>query len=156
MEHHLMSTTCPACHHSDAHTALIGCLHQDGTTFCDCQSTWSMAQERFQPKTIEDAHQERDAAMAQVQEHTDPTWATKTEAIIRALVADGDFTADDVWDDLAKAGVTAPHEPRALGPILKRLIRAKVIQPMGYTESRRRHGAPIRVYTRTYSGSHTA
>lgn len=136
------TNTCPTCGHMDTHTPMIGCLHADGTSFCDCTTNWTA------PKTHADARRERDAAMAQVHQGTDPVWAAAAEqAVVVMLRADnGYFTADDVWDALTTANVPAPREPRALGPILRRLANDGTIQATGFTESRRRHGAPVRVY----------
>lgn len=129
---------CPTCGHPDTHSALVGCLNVEG---CDCSASWAP------PKTLEDAHQERDAAMAQVSAGTSPEWKTEAEKAVTALATRGeDFTPDDVWDYLTEREVTAPREPRALGPILKRLSNANVIRAKGFTESRRRHGSPVRVY----------
>lgn len=134
-------TVCPSCGHADAHTPLIGCLHSAGNTFCPCEAAWTP------PKTIRQAHAERDEAMARAEQGTDPAWAEQAERAVRDLAAVTAFTPDDVWDRLHHLGVQPPREPRALGPILKRLAKDKVIRPGGFTESRRRHGAPVRIYT---------
>lgn len=146
---------CPTCGHSEQHTALIGCLYQDGYVFCDCSSTWSLAQARVpQPKTLQDAHRERDAAMAQVDANADSAWKEAAWTTILALMdAMEAFTADDVWDALAAARVTPPREPRALGPILRNMIQVGLIEAHGYAQSRRRHGSPIRIYSRTYGSN---
>lgn len=149
-----MTTTCPTCNHPDQHTALIGCLHQDGLNFCDCQSTWSAADSVPIVKTLADAHRERDAAMAQVDANADTRWKDSAWTTILALMNTGDsFTADDVWDALAADKVTPPREPRALGPILRGMIRSGLIEANGFAQSRRRHGSPIRIYSRNYGSN---
>lgn len=136
------ANTCPFCGHQDTHTPMIGCLHADGTTFCDCMATWAA------PKTLDTARKERDRAMVQVGQASDSTWVREAATVIRDLATAGvgPFSADDVWNNLEAKGITAPREPRALGPVLKRLTQAQVIQPEGYVPSVRRHCAPVRSY----------
>lgn len=111
-----------------------------------------MSTKKRPPKTLAQAHQERDQAMAQVEEASSPDWVTEATRATRDLAAltqgqgAAPFTPDDVWDLLETRGVEPPREPRALGPILKRLTKAAAIRPVGFTESRRRHGAPVRMY----------
>ena len=105
---------CPSCGHAREHSPLIGCLYQDGQTFCDCQATWEP------PKTHATARAERDEAMERVQRTTDPDWATAAHQAVAdlALGSPNGFTSDDVWDVLRVRNVTPPQEPRALGPVL--------------------------------------
>lgn len=81
-------------------------------------------------------------------------WADHAENAVRELVALGknfgptheQFTSDDVWELLAMDEIPSPPEPRALGPVMQRMIREKLITPVGYAESRRRHGGIVRTY----------
>ena len=72
------------------------------------------------------AIQNRNAAVTQVAANTQPTWA---EVAYRATkwVAENHytFTSDDVWDAVIKyyPSVTT-HEPRAMGPVLMKAVRA--------------------------------
>lgn len=134
------ATTCPTCDHDATHSPLVGCLAMD----CDCEAAWS------RPKTMADAVAERDEAMERVSTTTDPTWATHATRAINHLAvetaASGGFTADDVWDLLARVGAPECHEPRALGPLLRGMVREGVIDIDGWASSRRRHASPIRRY----------
>jgi hypothetical protein len=132
-------TPCANCTHASYHSPIVGCLAED----CTCEDY------QASPKTITDAHAERDEAMGRAQQGTEPDWAEAAITAIRDLRDDRPtFTPDDVWDLLTERKVRPPREPRALGPILKAMANgpAATIRPVGFVESRRRHGAPIRVY----------
>ena len=93
----------------------------------------------------------RDKAIAQVATNTDPTWATDIENIITRLATDT-FTTDDIWQAATDANLTMPHEPRALGAILHRLARRRIIVATNqYVPSLRPacHRRPIRVWRKT-------
>lgn len=134
--------TCTTCGHDTKHTPLVGCLEID----CDC------TEELAWTKTLEQARQERDASLDQVERGTDPDWANQAEAVVLDLAARerdgyaGEFSGDEVWHALKAREVPAPREPRALGPILKRLTNAGKITPSGFKESTRRKGSPVRTY----------
>lgn len=134
------NTTCPACHHPDQHSPMAGCLWQDAVQFCDCTHAWTP------PKTTAQAQAETDAAVAQVDENADAAWQEQAANAVRVLAIGGTFTPDDVWEWLTAQGVPAPREPRALGPVIRRALEARIIHATGYSTSRRRHGAVIRVY----------
>ena len=73
-------------------------------------------------------------------------WANK--AVARASL-DGHFTTDDVWDWLDTWGVDAPHEPRALGAVMRNFARSNRITTTGeYVKSTRIecHGRPVAVW----------
>lgn len=62
-----------------------------------------------------------------------------------------EITTDDVWQRLADQGVDPPHEPRAIGPVMRRAVADGVIVSTDrYVRSRRpvHHRAPLRVYRR--------
>ncbi len=55
------------------------------------------------------------------------------------------FTTDDVW----KAGLLKPDEPRALGPVMMSLERDGIIAPTHHfktTAQPSRNGAPVRLW----------
>lgn len=80
----------------------------------------------------------RDNAILQVDAHADPAWKAIAEEIVYELAqADRPFTTDDVWRELTKRGTGGPHEPRAMGAIMRRLQGQGVIKTMegGYQRS---------------------
>lgn len=142
-------SNCPDCTHPKTdHSPMVGCLRMardaEGTAHpesCDCDRSFR------EDKPREQMTAERDQAMGQAQQGTDPDWEAKATQVVHALAQSGqDFTPDTVWVKLEEQRVAPPREPRALGPILKRLAKADVIRAKGFTESHRRHGAPVRIY----------
>lgn len=138
-----MSTTdptCSTCHHQALdHTNIrdIGCTVEG----CPCSTR------RRDVQTLAD-DAATSAAIAQVDDHADAGWVLAATGAVMELANTGDpFTTDDVWEVLAAAGEPEPREPRALGPIIQRLVKASTIYAIGYTASRRRHQAIIRIYT---------
>lgn len=90
---------------------------------------------------------ERDAALAQVEAATEPDWAMMADDVVMTLALAGEpFSSDDVWEALSDLEVTAPREPRAMGPVMRRMIVANVITATGFAISRRRHGGTVRMY----------
>lgn len=71
--------------------------------------------------TLFDAAREaRDAGMAQVDEHADPAWKDYArDWILAYLRTHPTMFTDDLW----AAGLTKPHQMRALGPIILSLAR---------------------------------
>jgi hypothetical protein len=134
--------TCPDCDHlKGGHSPMVGCLTMEDGDPCDCDRSFR------EDKSREQMTAERDQAMGQAQQGTDPGWKVEAAATVRHLARRGaDFTPDDVWVRLEELRIPPPREPRALGPILKRLANADVIRAKGFTESNRRHGAPVRIY----------
>lgn len=97
------------------------------------------------------ATEARDEALRRVATNTDPTWATDIENIITRLATDT-FTTDDIWQAATDANLDMPHEPRALGAILHRLARRRIIVATNqYVPSLRPacHRRPIRVWRKT-------
>lgn len=95
----------------------------------------------------------RDEAIARVARHAaDPWQAAAYDAIHWCAVTMEDFTTDDVWERLHRQGITGPHEPRALGAVMRRavadgMIRAadKMPRPSQRPET---HRNPKRVWER--------
>lgn len=101
-------------------------------------------------KSCQVCHAAADAAatekIAQAVDHADQDWLAMADILLRQAARLGiDFTTDEVMEQLAASGVTT-HEPRALGGVVRRLIRSGVIVQVGWTRSRRRHSSPIPVY----------
>jgi hypothetical protein len=94
--------------------------------------------------TREQAAQEGRAEQARAELAADPAWLdTARKAVVELAARVDTFTTDDVWE----AGLAKPREPRALGPVIRRLINEGAITGTGaYVPSSYRHGAPIPVY----------
>ena len=93
------------------------------------------------------ARTERDEALARVEAGTDPNWAMMAEESVASLARSGKpFSSDDVWEALNSLRVEAPREPRAMGPVMRRMIVDNVITATGFAISRRRHGGTVRMY----------
>lgn len=96
--------------------------------------------------TLWDAFAAADEAIKRVDENADEGWKRAAERSVWEWSQTGShFTTDDVMDSLAALGVTT-HDNRALGPVMRRMIRNNTIIEVGMTRSRRRHGARIPVY----------
>lgn len=102
-------------------------------------------------KTRAVAASERDAAMAAVDGHdADTAWRAWVWRWIAELVPGQQFIGDDVWTATEAAGVAPPHDPRALGPLVKRAQVVGIIVPTGqYRQSPRRHLSPVMLWERT-------
>ena len=100
--------------------------------------------------TLFDAMAERDAAVSKVEGNTDSNWLRAANQAVEWLAKSrvNGFTTDDVWEQLDKMGMTGQvHDNRALGPVMSRCARSKIIVATGqYAPSLRRHCAPIKVW----------
>lgn len=87
----------------------------------------------------------RDAAMRRVDQHADPDWKTRAQTVAQHVArTQATFTADDLWAHIEK-----PREPRALGPVMKRLVKEGFAEPTGrHIPSRipEHHRCPLREY----------
>jgi len=74
-------------------------------------------------------------------------WNDAIDKIITRLARVNDeFTADDVWERVPEE-LQGMADPRTLGPIMKKAEKSKVIKATKrYVTSRRRRGAPVRVW----------
>jgi len=101
-------------------------------------------------RTLFDAMAERDAAVSKVESNTDSNWLRAAETVIKMLAKSrvNGFTTDDVWERLDAMGMTGQvHDNRALGPVMLRCARSKIIVATDkYAPSVRRHCAPIKVW----------
>jgi hypothetical protein len=100
----------------------------------------------FDPAQAAEAANE---ALAKVEAHADPDWKDRARGIIHELArVRVEFTTDDVWKELALAGVET-HEPRALGALMREAAGAHIIAATDrYRPSARVacHGRPVRVW----------
>ena len=96
--------------------------------------------------TLWDTMAAADEAIQRVDENADEGWKrAATQVVWDWSRTTSHFTTDDVMDSLDGLGVKT-HDNRALGPVMRRMIRSNVITEVGMTRSRRRHGARIPVY----------
>jgi hypothetical protein len=86
--------------------------------------------------------------MARVEEAADDGWKDRAwDALMRRAADRHHFTTDDIWDDLDG---DIPREPRALGPLVMRAVRAGLIADTGaMAPSRRRHHTKQTVWAGT-------
>jgi hypothetical protein len=101
------------------------------------------------------AESSRDEALDRVDAAASDEWKDQARRAVWWLANNRrDFTVDDVWERLERLGVRSPQEPRALGPVLMRAVRAGAIRDTGQmAKSRRRHGTKITVYALNPKGT---
>lgn len=92
----------------------------------------------------------RDKALTAVEYNTDPEWQTPAEQAIAWLARSREtFTTDDVWQHLYQHGHTFPHEPRAMGALMRNAARAGLITASDRVIPSQRpecHRRPVRVW----------
>ena len=98
--------------------------------------------------TIFDAIRERDQAIASIDANTVETFKQcARQAILNVGRMRPHFTSDHVWDWLQTHDSVQAHDNRALGAVMSKLHKDKLIRPTGdYVPSKRRHMSPIRVW----------
>jgi len=98
------------------------------------------------------ATEAKEKAIAQVATATNPEWFAECYRIVVATATNtNEFTTDDIWQALADAKLPTPHEPRAIGAVLRHAAANKLIRPTDrYRPSQRVacHARPIRVWTK--------
>ena len=89
-----------------------------------------------------------DEAVKRVGGNMDPDWRVAALAAVRSACEKySEFTTDDVWNILRKT--EAPHEPRAMGAIMRAAVKAGICEATDeYRMSRRVacHRRPLRVW----------
>lgn len=92
----------------------------------------------------------RDNALRRVAHNVDTTWATAAERAIHTVAArQPSLTSDDVWQLLQTWNVAPPHEPRAMGAMMKRAQKQGWIKPTSTFKPTTRvqaHSSPTRVW----------
>lgn len=79
-----------------------------------------------------------DDALQRVEEHADPDWKTTAYDVLVGLARrDGEWTTDDFWLAMrAQHPTVTTHEPRALGALIRRLLRDGLVEKTGrFSES---------------------
>ena len=95
--------------------------------------------------------QARDEAMQQVDDHADTSWKGKALAAVLHIAEHGDeVTTDEVWAALEKwYPHLRTHEPRAMGPVMRRAAGLGLIERTERTTLSVRpenHRRPVRVW----------
>lgn len=98
------------------------------------------------------ANDAKEEAIAHVGINADPAWITTCYNIIVAVAFNKQrFTSDDVWAELDKSKIEAPHEPRALGAVLKQVAKEGLIRATDEWVPSKRvacHARPVRCWER--------
>lgn len=94
------------------------------------------------------AQEIRDSQLARVDGAASDEWKDfARRAIWHCATTMTEFTVDDVWARLEEVGATSPTEPRALGPIVMKAMRAGAIEDTGRMDrSTRRNASKITIY----------
>lgn len=78
--------------------------------------------------TLDEARVSRDAGIKRVDDNASSAWIAAASAFLLAYCR----THETVFcDDLWRAGLEPPHEARALGPVMQRAVRKKIIERSG-------------------------
>jgi hypothetical protein len=97
--------------------------------------------------TLFDAEEARDEAIARVERNAPEGWVQRAKEVTERVAASSfEFTTDDVW---AALGDDRPHEPRALGAVMKSMAKDGTIRTTGeYRKSSRTdcHARPVAVW----------
>ena len=93
-----------------------------------------------------EAREKRDVAIRTVEDAGDTEWQRSAYALGHQIARElPEFTSDEFW----RRGLSKPREPRALGPVLLSLQRARVIEStdrLVNTAQVLRNAAPVRVW----------
>lgn len=100
----------------------------------------------FDIRNVRIAQAQKTAAVDRVEAHY-AAWCDLAEAAVMQVIGDGrcEFTTDDVWALLPPMAV----EPRAMGAVMRRLVKAGHIRSTGrWAQSERTacHRRPVRVW----------
>jgi hypothetical protein len=92
----------------------------------------------------------RDKAINAAERGAPITWVTPAEIAIAYLAKTREhFTTDDVWEHLHQRGHEFPHEPRAMGALMRNAARAGLITATDRVTPSQRpecHRRPIRIW----------
>ena len=92
----------------------------------------------------------KEEAIARVEVNASRAWLDAAwDALLWACRGLAEMTSDDVWDRLWDRNVPAPHEPRALGPVMRRAGREGLLRPTSTfrpSAMPQNHRRPVRVY----------
>ena len=97
-----------------------------------------------------DAPSAKIIALRKVEAHADPAWLDIATFGVKQLAVTQDvFTTDEVWEWLDRNTPLRPHEPRAMGAVMKKVAAEGVIEASGlYQQSAREecHNRPVMIW----------
>ena len=97
-----------------------------------------------------EAETAKSEALERVEANADPSWKKQAMTIVKQLASSrSEFTTDDVWEALFQADVDMPHEPRALGAMMRNCAHeGRIVATDRYVPSARIacHRRPVRVW----------
>lgn len=95
-----------------------------------------------------EARQARDEALSHVEIRSAAWRAVAMEYLVHYARHHSRMTSEDLWGVLWDAGIGAPEEPRAMGPVMLKAVALDYLKPLGYVPGRRvaAHGRPVREY----------
>lgn len=89
-------------------------------------------------------------AIQQAEDHADHDWLYDAFNAVQQLAQHrATLSTDDVWKYLNDRSLTSTHEPRALGAIMRRAAKEKIIRKTGtYATSKRAecHNRPVMIW----------
>lgn len=96
------------------------------------------------------ATEAKDEAITRVGHNADPQWVTACyNTIVQIAFNKQRFTTDDVWDALDRAKVATPHEPKAIGAVLRQAAKDGLIYATDDHKPSARvacHARPLRIW----------
>lgn len=103
--------------------------------------------------SLEEGLRRRDDALTRVEQHASPDWNEQAfDTVCSVARRLRFFAADDLWE----AGLPTPREPRAIGPVLLRAVRAGFCWNTHTQRNSRKvsqNARPITIYeSRIYGG----
>jgi hypothetical protein len=118
----------------------------DRLTEAQAALAWHRSSSTRGTRTLFDAIEERDAAIASIADTYRGELLDELDDVLERLCgARSTFTVDDLRDALPEM-LTVGVDLKVLGAVLRRAAQRGAIKAIGYTASRRRHSAPIRVW----------
>lgn len=116
--------------------------------------TLSPQDEQQQPNLLDLIVAAREEAINRVDAHADPEWKDVAYlTAVRVARQKRFFVSEDVWDALS--GDVRTHEPRAMGAVMRRLRKERIVEPTDQfvtSTSPLGHGRPSRVWRSLLDG----
>lgn len=92
----------------------------------------------------------KEEAISRVEANASRAWLDEAWMSLRFMCSKfREVTSDLVWIDLHGRGIPDPHEPRAMGPVMRRAVAEGLLRPTSTfepSEMPQNHRRPVRVY----------